>query len=68
LTEPPEYDLVIVVFERALEGAWPEWTTTDAGDLYEGIKRRNLPLFEFPGTRLEAIAPDVSNSVDDNRN
>jgi hypothetical protein len=62
---PDDEQLVVVVFERALEEAWPEWTTVDPSDLYEGVKNRNLPLFGFPESRLEPIAPDSSNDVDD---
>lgn len=65
---PDDEQLVVVVFESTLEEAWSEWTTADSSDLYEGVKERDLPLFGFPESRLEPIAPDSSNGVDDSRN
>jgi len=65
---PNDEQLVVVVFESTLEGAWPEWTTADPNDLYKGVKEQDLPLFGFPESRLKPIAPDSPNNVDDNRN
>jgi hypothetical protein len=64
---PDGEQLVVVVFERALEEAWPEWATADSNDLYEGVKERNLPLFGFPEERLEPIAPESPGEVDDSK-
>ena len=55
---PDDEQLVVVVFERALEEAWPEWPTADPDNLYKGVKERQLPLFGFPESRLE---PNRSN-------
>jgi len=55
---PDDEQLVVVVFENILEEAWPEWTTANPNNLYEGVKERNLPLFGFPETRLETIDSD----------
>ena len=65
---PDDEQLVVVVFESTLEEAWPEWTAADPSVLYEGVEERDLPLFGFPETRLETIAPDSSNNVDDSKN
>ena len=54
-TYPDDDQLLVVVFERPLEDAWPEWTAADPSDLYEGVTERHLPLFGFPESRLEAI-------------
>lgn len=55
---PDDEQLVVVVFESTPEEAWPKWTTADPSDLYQGVEERNLPLFGFPETRLEAINSD----------
>ena len=62
------YDTLVVVFESTPKEAWSAWTTADPSGLYEGVKERNLPLFGFPESRLEHIAPKSSNGVDDSRN
>jgi hypothetical protein len=52
---PADEQLIVVVFKRALEDAWAEWTDADPNDLYTGATERNLPLFGFPESRLEPL-------------
>jgi hypothetical protein len=62
---PDDDQLVLIVFESALEEAWPEWEEADPGDLYEEVQERDVRLFGFPESRLERNLPDRPDEFDE---
>ncbi|QSG04621.1 hypothetical protein [Halapricum desulfuricans] len=62
----PDYSddeqLVLISFLDSLESDWPDWEAVSPGELRDGVRERDVPVYGFPEGRLEADAADTDES------